>query len=154
MGLQKKGIIIDSEAFYKFLNKNDEDSKLIYKYILQKKTLLVLYGNDEKSEKELNKNVAMVRQMARLKKRKVAYQVDSREKKQEIDSNNRKVNGNPLRSNDTHIIAIALVEKKARLLFCTEDGDQKLQDDFTDPEIINNPRGKVYKNKTQEHLLR
>ena len=57
----------------------------------------------------------------------------------------RKVNKTPIKSNDTHILAIALVEKKARLLF---GSDTNLHKDFTNPRIINDPRGSIYQNKT------
>ena len=43
-------------------------------------------------------------------------------------------------SNDTHILALARVSG-ARLLYTN---DQSLQDDFGDPRIVANPRGRVY----------
>ncbi len=53
-------------------------------------------------------------------------------------------------SNDQHIIALARVSG-ARLL-CSRDNN--LSSDFTNPQILNNPRGKVYKKRTHKHLLR
>ena len=153
MNLQKDGIIIDTEAFYRFIDKEHEDSQPVHKYI-EKGKLQWVYGNDEQSLNELKNYRPILDLLINLKNLGGVHQIDSKAKKKEIDSNNQKINGKQLRSNDTHIIAIALVEKRARLLFCTEDGDQRLQDDFTDPSIINHPRGKVYKNKRQEHLLR
>ncbi|KKZ15070.1 MAG: hypothetical protein TH68_02415 [Candidatus Synechococcus spongiarum 142] len=56
-----------------------------------------------------------------------------------------------LQSDDPHIIALAQVSG-ARLLF---SNDKRLHEDFRNPDIINNPRGKIYstlenKNFTQE----
>ena len=44
------------------------------------------------------------------------------------------------RSNDAHVLALARVSG-ARLLYTN---DQALQDDFNDPQIVNEPRGRVY----------
>ena len=44
------------------------------------------------------------------------------------------------RSNDPHILALAVVSG-ARLLY---SNDRPLQQDFTNPALINQPRGKVY----------
>lgn len=53
-------------------------------------------------------------------------------------------------SDDPHIIALAL-ESGARLL-CSLD--QALHTDFTNPQLINSPRGHVYQNAAHEHLIR
>jgi hypothetical protein len=53
-------------------------------------------------------------------------------------------------SNDEHVIALAHVSH-VRLL-CSHD--KKLHDDFTSPSLLSNPRGKVYQNASQVHLLR
>lgn len=53
-------------------------------------------------------------------------------------------------SDDPHIIALAL-ESGARLL-CSLDQD--LHTDFTNPELIDAPRGHVYQNAAHEHLIR
>ena len=44
------------------------------------------------------------------------------------------------RSNDAHVLALARVSR-ARLLYTN---DQALQDDFNNPQIVSNPRGRVY----------
>ena len=54
------------------------------------------------------------------------------------------VQGGLLKSDDEHVLALALVSG-ARLLY-TNDGD--LKDDFRNPDIISDPEGKVY--TTQE----
>ncbi len=53
-------------------------------------------------------------------------------------------------SDDPHIIALAL-ESGARLL-CSLD--QALHTDFTNPQLVNTPRGQVYQNIAHEHLIR
>ena len=50
------------------------------------------------------------------------------------------------RSDDQHILALAIVSG-VRLLFTNDD---VLQDDFNDPEIINQPRGKIYTTRVHE----
>ena len=146
MGLSKKGIIIDAEAFHKFTNENHEDSKPIHKCI-EKQTLQLVYGDDEKSLDEISKDSRMIDILIRLAKDGATYQVDSKRKTKEIDDNGGFVNCIKLKSwindkkNDTHIIAIALIEKKARLLFSS---DTRLHKDFRNPKIIKDPRGKVY----------
>jgi predicted nucleic acid-binding protein len=54
-----------------------------------------------------------------------------------------------LQSNDAHIIALARVSG-ARVLFSK---DQNLHQDFTNPLLLSNPRGKVYQCREHEHLL-
>ena len=51
------------------------------------------------------------------------------------------------RSDDQHILALAIVSG-VRLLFTNDDA---LQDDFNDPEIINQPRGKIYTTRVHEN---
>lgn len=53
------------------------------------------------------------------------------------------------KSNDTHIIALARAEK-VRLL-CSHD--KNLGTDFKNKTLLNNPRGKVYKNTKHNTLL-
>ncbi len=52
-------------------------------------------------------------------------------------------------SDDPHIIALARVSN-VRLL-CSEDGD--LAADFTNKDLIDEPRGKVYKKAAHRHLI-
>lgn len=61
--------------------------------------------------------------------------------KDRVDQEAKKTKENgDLQSDDSHIIALAQVSG-ARLLF---SNDRKLHEDFGNPEIINNPRGKIY----------
>lgn len=54
------------------------------------------------------------------------------------------------RSNDLHVIALAQLSR-ARLLY---SNDRPLHQDFTDPTLINQPRGKVYSTRTGGQLQR
>ncbi len=144
-----KGIIVDAEAFHKFVNINHRDSKPVHQCIKRGKLKLV-YGNDEKSLNEIKKDNRMIDRLKRLAKNGAAYQADSKEKKKEIDDKDGFVKGIKLKSwinhekSDAHIMAIALVDKRARLLFSVSGGDKKLHKDFRNPQIIKNPRGKIY----------
>lgn len=53
---------------------------------------------------------------------------------------NRLIEENSGQSNDKHVLALALVGG-ARLLYTN---DTNLRDDFKNPSLINNPRGKIY----------
>ncbi len=147
MGLSKKGIIVDTEAFHIFANTQHKDSKPVHQCI-KKQKLQLAYGDDEKSLKEIKRYPKMYKILGR-----VAVRINSKEKKKEIDENRGYINGIKLKSNDTHIIAIALVEQKARLLFSVSRGDSDLHDDFTNPAIIKNPRGKVYQKYSKHQGL-
>lgn len=151
MKLSKKGIIVDAEAFHKFVNINHRDSKPVHQCI-EKGKLKLVYGDDEKSKNEIKRDSRMIDILRRLAKDGAVYQANSQEKKKEIDDNERVINGEKLESNDTHIIAIALVEKNSRLLFSVSGGDRKLHKDFTNPKIVKNPRGKVYQEYSKKHL--
>ncbi len=143
MKLSRKGIIIDAEAFHKFININHEDSKPVHQCI-KKGTLKLVYGNDKKSSDEIKRDSRMIDMLGKLTRAGAVYQANSKEKKKEIDAKDRIIEGTQLKSNDTHIIAIALVEKKARLLFSVSRGDKKLHKDFRNPKIIKEPRGNIY----------
>ena len=59
------------------------------------------------------------------------------------------VKKNECRSDDPHVIALARVSG-ARVL-CTNDRD--LQTDFKDRNLVQAPRGKIYKNANHAHVL-
>ena len=66
----------------------------------------------------------------------------------EIEVEERRVEGH-CASNDAHVIALARVSGARRL--CSED--QLLHQDFGNPDLINNPRGRIYQNRSHRHLL-
>lgn len=57
--------------------------------------------------------------------------------------------GRLCRSNDHHVVALALVSG-ARVL-CTRD--RALHEDFTNKDIVKQPRGKIYQGRDHAHLL-
>jgi len=70
---------------------------------------------------------------------------------QEVDAQTEEIRlAGGYRSDDPHILALAIVAK-VRLL-CTDDDN--LSTDFKDRQLINNPRGNVYRRASHEHLLR
>lgn len=54
------------------------------------------------------------------------------------------------RSNDSHILALAVVSG-ARLLYTN---DEALQQDFTDRELVDNPRGRVFSTRVSRRFDR
>jgi hypothetical protein len=69
----------------------------------------------------------------------------------EVDQETRKVEAAGLCvSNDCHVIALARVSG-ARTL-CT--ADRALQTDFSNPNLVARPRGKVYQRQEHRHLLK
>lgn len=151
MGLSKTGIIVDAEAFHKFVDVNHKDSKPVHK-CLKKQKLQLMYGDDTQSLNEIKRDRRMFRMIASFMKKGAACHVNSKEIKKSIDNNNGMVNNIKLKSDDTHIISIALGEKKARLLFSVSGGDKKLHEDFKNPKIIK-PKGRVYQNCKHLNLL-
>ncbi len=69
----------------------------------------------------------------------------------DIDSEEKRLkDSGTCNSNDHHIIALARC-CTARILY---SNDRKLQQDFTNPELVNNPRGAVYTTARYcQHLL-
>ena len=92
MRLSKKGIIVDTEAFHKFVDINNEDSKPVHNCI-KKGALKLVYGNDEKSLNEIKRDNRMTSILSKLMKTGAAYQIRSKEKKKEIDDKGGFVDG-------------------------------------------------------------
>ncbi len=70
------------------------------------------------------------------------------EKDEVIKNEEDKLDKSKIKSNDSHIIALARVTKV--ILLCTKD--EKLIKDFKNKDLIN-PIGKIYKNKNHRRLL-
>ena len=140
------GIIIDSNMFSTFIDKKNEDAKPIHKCIL-KKTLQLVYGGDDDSMREIKKHDKMKRELSRLRRLNSAIKVN----KGQLEKEKKKLDVSKLRSNDQHLICIALVRRDSRLLFSK---DKNLHQDFKNKYIINNPEGKIYQSKKDHiHLL-
>lgn len=131
--------IVDANAAHEVFGSNQksatEAGQGFFQWLSRGKGKLVVGG--EKLEKELDQ-VPQFRVwaiQAKLSGRLINTDKDS------VDQEAKKIKENGgLQSDDSHIIALAQVSG-ARLLF---SNDRKLHEDFGNPEIINNPRGKIY----------
>lgn len=65
------------------------------------------------------------------------------------DETTRLRDGGDCVSDDEHVIALARVSGARRL--CSVD--QLLHQDFRNPDLISNPRGRIYQNASHSHLL-
>lgn len=138
-------LIIDSNRFHVFFNERpDADTTPIYRWLKTKNGKLV-YTNFGKFSKEIkkSKNVQQtLNEYYRAGKAKLIL-------KDAIEKEMRVLQGKSLKSNDVHIIALALASNTT--LLYTSDG--KLQKDFKDPRL-GIKKGRIYKNKKHEDLLK
>ncbi len=132
-------LILDANIFSAFLDPKNDDMKPVRDWL--HKMGNIVYSPTETLEKELNKSLKMVNyfkflsgsgQLTRIPKKKVEDTEISLKKEKE------------LKSNDAHIIALALVSG-AKLLV---SGDEDLHTDFK--KIV---KGKIYQNKNHKKLL-
>jgi hypothetical protein len=138
-------IIIDAcVASRVLISEADEDYGLVREAILCGRNPIV-YGG--KLRKEYLKIAQVARMVKVLDQAGLAKSISD----VEVDAQDMKLQENAsCRSNDTHVIALALVSG-ARLL-CS--ADQGLHEDFTDPGLVSTPRGKVFQRADHVHLLR
>jgi hypothetical protein len=139
------GVIIDANRTGDAIGKkNDPDLDFLMKWI-RKSGYLVIGG---KLKMELSKPQEFKNFIAELQRAGRLEVIDDDKIEAEINWLRMNVK---LFSNDNHIIALARLSG-ARIL-CTLD--QKLIKDFCNRDIIDSPRGAVYRNKkTHAHLLR
>lgn len=138
-------IIIDANrATVTFANPPDPDGKPVIDWVSGGKGKVV-YGGQ--LTKELAKVASARHWLAEAKRGGRAQEIPSDRIEADMQS---LVRGGLLRSDDAHILALARVSG-ARLLFTH---DQDLIDDFKDPQVINNPRGSVYKSCDNSRMLR
>lgn len=67
-----------------------------------------------------------------------------------ISEKEKQLDGFPMRSNDQHVVALALVSG-ARLLYAN---DKRLQRDFTDSQIVPGVKGCIYTSRSKEEFTR
>ena len=134
-------IILDTNTFGRFMNPNDADLEPVRKW-LRGKNGKIAYSNTEKFRSEWKGKMKEWRnEQMRAGKLKLVPQ-DVVEKK-EIELKGR------IRSDDEHIIALALVAK-VEVLVAYREGDRNLFDDFRDKNLVG---GRVYTRKSHEHML-
>jgi hypothetical protein len=115
----------------------------VHRAVNTKKARLVYGGELTTEYKRMD---AFWRILLRLDQQGSARQVPDQDVQAETE---RLVQLNVCASDDPHIIALARIGK-VRLL-CTND--QALTDDFTNPDLISEPRGKVYKRPAHKRLI-
>ena len=141
---RKPSIIIDSNRFSDFSNRDNRDAKPIHKAILRQR-LYLAYGLDDKSQRELNNHIKMKKKVARLTSLGVALKVG----KLKIEEQYNNLISTDLYSDDKHIICLARAEISARLLY---SHDQNLHKDFKNNDFIK-PKGKIYQSVRNISLL-
>ncbi len=140
-------VIIDADvAGRTFAVPCEDDFAPLWKWIEERDGKLV-FGLGGTFGKELRKMPNVKRRVLELWRAGLAVQAAAKElskREKELDRLN------ICRSNDVHVLALALVS--GTRILCGKDGD--LATDFRNPDIISSPRGKVYKNASHKHLLK
>ena len=121
----------------------DEDSAPVRHWIESGKGRIVYSTGGQFAEEIVGKAKQKFVEYSRAGRAKLVPHDDFAEIEQGLRNDRR------LRSDDPHIIALALTSG-ARLLF---SGDGDLIEDFTSPQIIKQPRGKVYSSVRNTDLL-
>jgi hypothetical protein len=136
-------LILDTHIIHKVFPLPSADFEPIHRALLGG-TAKCVYGGG--LTREYQQMVRFRRLLLRLDQQGVAKQFPDLE----VDSAEEKLRQRGLcKSNDLHVVALAVVSK-ARLL-CSEDA--VLGDDFTNPAILSNPRGSIYKRAEHAHLI-
>lgn len=138
-------IIIDSDRLSSFLAQPySENAAPIHKWL--KRTGKLVYSTGDAFSTELPDNaIARFRDLARRGRAEyIPDQVVSA-----MAATLRQNNSIRIKSRDHHVLALAKVSG-ARLLYT---GDKDLKADFKNRGILDNPRGKIYSDKRQGHLL-
>ena len=140
-------IILDTNTFGRFRNPNDEDLEPVRKWLM-KKNGKIAYSNTEKFKNEwAGKMTRWRNEQVRAGKFKLVSPEDVKKKEKELKGQ--------MRSDDEHIIALALVAGVKVLVSYYEldskrRGDKAIFKDFTNRDLVG---GKLYLRKEHEHLL-
>jgi hypothetical protein len=135
-------IIVDANVGHEFYPLSD-DARVVYRWLQDGNGVIVVGG---RVRRELF-NTGFRRIVRTLQLAGRLFQCDDAQ----VDAQETKVGHEfELRSDDPHVIALARVSR-ARVLFSR---DQDLHADFCNGQILNKPRGRVYQNRSHEHLLR
>ncbi len=133
-------IILDANMLSRFKKRADEDMRPVWHW-LSKENSKIAYSTTEKFKDEWTKGGGgnILRELERSKKLKSVSNECVLEIQKELEDR--------IESNDSHIIALAIVAKAKRLV----SSDRDLCTDFKNSNLVG---GKVYQNKTHAHLLR
>ena len=136
-------LLVDANVAHYFLTGKDPELKPLQDFIYRGDSMLVIGGKLREElfrNRQVRSRIVVLSQSARV----AVFDSDL------IEEEIRNLPHRSLASDDPHIIALARVSG-ARILF---SGDQALHKDFRNPDLINNPRGNVYQNRSHQHLLR
>ena len=124
----------------RFKKRADEDIKPVWDWVY-KRNGKIAYSTTEKFKEEWTRGGGenVLKELQTTKKLKPVSAQDVLEKQNELEGT--------IKSNDSHIISLAIVAKAKRLV----SSDRDLCTDFRNPNLVG---GKVYQNKTHVHLLR
>lgn len=140
--------ILDTNTFGRFRNPKNEDLEPVRKW-LRNRNGKIVYSNTEKYKNEWKKGG--MESWAKERSRAGQFRLVS----EGVEEKENDLKGK-LRSDDEHIIALALIANVKVLISYSdypspEKGDSDLFDDFRDSELVN---GSVYTKKEHEHLLK
>lgn len=139
-------IIIDNDIAREALTVIDDiEFGPVYKalFIAKRKTLILVLGGQLRREYGDTKKLIAFGELDRAGLAELIPDII-------VDSETENIKAlNLCKSNDQHVIALAKISG-SRLL-CT--GDDKLSKDFSNKELLDKPRGKVYKDRSHKHLL-
>ena len=141
-------IILDTDAFSKFKNRDDQDMRPVRNW-LDNKNGKIVYSNTDKLKKEWEK-AGMKKWMSQQYRANKLKLVD----RQEVQKKENELKGK-IASNDMPNIALAMVAK-VKVLVSGRDarvdktGDKDFHKDFKNPELVG---GKVYQQAKHSHLL-
>ena len=135
-------IILDTNTFHRFNNPDDMDMEPVRKW-LRGRHGKIAYSTTAKLKNEWDAGGMRHQrdELMRAGKLKLVSPDEHRKKENELKGKTR--------SNDEHIIALALVAK-VEILVSYRAGDRALFKDFKDPHLVN---GSVYTRKTHARLL-
>ena len=135
-------IVMDANMFGAFRGPTDEDMAPVWNW-LQKKNGKIAYSNTRKFEEEWERGgvtglIKLLRQSGQLK------EIPS----QEVEAKENELNRTgAIRSNDPHIIALAIIANVKVLV----SSDRRLHEDFKNRDLVG---GSVYQTKSHSRLLR
>ena len=128
-------VILDTNMYGKFLNQQDEDMELVRDWMREHGK--IAYSPTITMERELRKSPKMEARILEYRQAGKLKLID----KNKVDATAHGLNN--LRSNDSHIVALAICGNVKVLV----SADRALRQDFKDIG------GKVYQNREQRHLL-
>ena len=138
-------IIIDACVATRVLVDPEDPDYYIIRGKLHNRKMQLVYGGELR--REYLRITSVIRELRKLDQAGIAKRIPDKT----VDAEDKKAKKKQqCTSNDTHIIALALVAR-ARLL-CS--ADQELHADFKNPEILPKPRGRIYQTPEHTHLLR